>query len=148
MFLASRCAALNARDFRCPVPKALPSQSLADFERPIFDRLIDDIGQETAFEALALFLAETGPQLRRMSELLANGDRARLKREAHSLKSASATLGFLGTSAAAKHLESVSETLAENELIPLLLNLDRQFLTARRAAPRLTPESPDPVRRS
>jgi histidine phosphotransfer protein HptB len=121
----------------------LPSQFSADFERPVFDRLIDDIGRETAFEALSLFLAETGPQLRRMSELLASGDRTRLKREAHSLKSASATLGFLGVSAAARHVESAAETLAAAELLALLPRLEHQFLAACRAAPRLMPESPE-----
>jgi HPt (histidine-containing phosphotransfer) domain-containing protein len=129
--------------FHVLVPQTLPSQSLADFEPPVFDRLIDDIGRETAFEALSLFLTETGSQLRRMSELLASGDRTRLKREAHSLKSASATLGFLGMSAAAKHVESVAETLAVAELLLLLPTLDRQFLAACRAAPRSTPESPE-----
>jgi histidine phosphotransfer protein HptB len=123
------------------VSQTVPRQSSADFEQPVFDRLIDDIGRETAFEALSLFLAETGPQLRRMSELLASGDRTRLKREAHSLKSASATLGFLGMSAAAKHVESVAETLAAAELLALLPTLDHQFLTACRAAPRPMSES-------
>jgi histidine phosphotransfer protein HptB len=120
----------------------LPSHSVADFERPIFDRLVEDIGRETAFQALSLFLAETGPQLQRMGELLASGDRTRLKRAAHSLKSASATLGFLGFSAAAKHVESVAETLAPTEFLALLPSLDRQFLAACRAAPRPTPENP------
>jgi HPt (histidine-containing phosphotransfer) domain-containing protein len=128
--------------FPVRVPETLPDQSAADFERPVFDRLIEDIGRETAFEALSLFLTETGPQLRRMGELLASGDRARLKRDAHSLKSASATLGFLGFSAAAKHVESVAETLATAELLALLPSLDQQFLAACRAAPRLTPENP------
>jgi histidine phosphotransfer protein HptB len=104
--------------------------------------LVEDIGRETAFQALSLFLVETGPQLQRMGELLASGDRTPLKRAAHSLKSASATLGFLGFSAAAKHVESVAETLAPAELLALLPSLDRQFLAACRAAPRPTPENP------
>jgi histidine phosphotransfer protein HptB len=124
------------------VPEILSSQAVVDFEQPIFDRLIEDIGRETAFEALSLFLTETGPQLRRMGELLASGDRARLKRDAHSLKSASATLGFLGFSAAAKHVESVAETLEAADLLALLPNLDRQFLAACRAAARLTAQGP------
>jgi HPt (histidine-containing phosphotransfer) domain-containing protein len=125
------------------VSEILPTQSAADFERPVFLRLIEDIG-ETAFEALSLFLNETATQLRRMDELVASGDRTRLKREAHSLKSASATLGFLGFSAAAKHVESAAETLAADELLGLLSTLDQQFLVARRAAPRSTPGSPNP----
>jgi histidine phosphotransfer protein HptB len=123
------------------MPEALPDQPAADFERPVFDRLIEDIGRDTAFEALALFLAETGPQLRRMGELLASGDRTRLKRDAHSLKSASATLGFIAFSAAAKHLESVAEALTPAELLALLPSLDERFLAACRAAPRLTSEN-------
>jgi len=79
-----------------------------------------------------------------MDELVASGDRTRLKREAHSLKSASATLGFLGFSAAAKHVESAAETLAADELLGLLSTLDQQFLMARRAAPRSAPGSPNP----
>jgi HPt (histidine-containing phosphotransfer) domain-containing protein len=126
------------------VSEILPTHSVADFERSVFLRLIEDIGEETAFEALSLFLSETATQLRRMDELAASGDRMRLKREAHSLKSASATLGFLGFSAAAKHVESAAETLAAAELHGLLSTLDQQFLAARRAAPRLTPESPNP----
>jgi HPt (histidine-containing phosphotransfer) domain-containing protein len=126
------------------VSEILPTQSAADFERPVFLRLIEDIGEETAFEALSLFLNETATQLRRMDELVASGDRTRLKREAHSLKSASATLGFLGFSAAAKHVESAAETLAADELLGLLSTLDQQFRVARRAAPRSTPGSPNP----
>jgi HPt (histidine-containing phosphotransfer) domain-containing protein len=123
--------------------RSVPIQSVADFDRPVFDRLIEDIGDETAFEALSLFLSETGSQLLRMNELLANGDRTRLKREAHSLKSASATLGFLNFSATAKQLESIAETPGAAELPELLANLDRQFLAARRAAPQLMPENRD-----
>ena len=123
------------------MPESLSDQSVADFERPVFDRLIDDIGRETAFEALSVFLSETGPQLRRMGELLASGDRTHLKRDAHSLKSASATLGFMGFSAAAKHVESVAETLAPAELLALLPTLDQRFLAACRAASRLTSEN-------
>ena len=126
----------------------MPIQSAAEFERPVFLRLIEDIGKETAFEALSLFLNETAAQLRRMSELVANGDRTRLKREAHSLKSASATLGFLGFSVAAKRVESAAETFAAAELLGMLSTLDQEFLTARRVAFGLTPESLTPDMRS
>jgi len=135
---APRC---SEHDFPALVREILPSQSVADFEPPVFDRLIEDIGRETAFEALTLFLAETGPQLQRMSELLASGDRARLKREAHSLKSAAATLGFLSFSAAAKHIESIADTLAAGELLPLLSALEQKFRAAGQAASRLTSDA-------
>jgi len=120
---------------RVSVPSILPLSPPADFDRAVFDRLIADIGSDTAFEALALFLTETGQQLRRMDEMLAAGDRPRLKRDAHSLKSAAATLGFAGLSAAAKAFEAVAESLAASELRGLLSVLNRRFSDASRAAP-------------
>jgi HPt (histidine-containing phosphotransfer) domain-containing protein len=122
------------------VPHSLPISPAAEFDRPVFDRLIDDIGRDTAFQALALLLAETGPQLRRMDEMLAEEDRTRLKREAHSLKSAAATLGFLSLSVAAKEVEIAAEGVAAGELRALLTVLGHKFLAAGRVAPRPPPE--------
>jgi HPt (histidine-containing phosphotransfer) domain-containing protein len=57
--------------------------------------------------------------------------RARIGREAHSLKSAARTFGYLRLAALALHLERTADALGEAEYCDLLARMDAAFAAAR-----------------
>ena len=72
---------------------AQPDLEPAFDSRP-FALLVSEIGEETAAEALAIFVEETDARLPRLRTLASLDDRVKLEREAHSLKGAAATFGL------------------------------------------------------
>ena len=65
----------------------------------------DDYGDETLGEVVAIFVSSSGEQIEAVRVALACGDIKRLEREAHSLKSAAASLGADELSGIAAQLE-------------------------------------------
>ena len=73
----------------------------------VLDGLRDSVEGDTAFviELIEAFLADSATQLDAIEAAVAAGDADALVRPAHTLKSASATLGAMPLSAAARTLE-------------------------------------------
>jgi HPt (histidine-containing phosphotransfer) domain-containing protein len=88
-------------------------------EMPLFQQatlveLISELGKEDTAEVLKIFLADTSSKMSAIaSDLQA---RSTIKREAHSIKSSSATFGFVELSRLARELESGAEAMSPAEL--------------------------------
>ena len=84
-------------------------------EMPLFQQatlvaLISELGKEDTAEVLKIFLADTSSKMSAIaSDLQA---RSTIKREAHSIKSSSATFGFVELSRLARELESGAEAMS------------------------------------
>jgi HPt (histidine-containing phosphotransfer) domain-containing protein len=112
--VASACPASDA-----PAPATAPVRDAID--RSTLDRFVDELGVDVAREIIAVFLRDTQARLAVMPDLL--GDRPRLSREAHSLKSAAATLGLSGLAKRAARIERGGDVLHHRQL--LVLHRDR-----------------------
>jgi len=99
--------------------------------------LVQELGADTTAMILAQFLAELDARLARLATLAQALDRAVLRREAHSLKSAAASMGLEALSSAAAQLEHAAELAT-----PDALRDDTAGLTAlaQRALSLLPPE--------
>lgn len=88
-------------------------------EMPLFQQatlveLISELGKEDTAEVLKIFLADTSSRMSAIaSDLQA---RSTIKREAHSIKSSSATFGFVELSRLARELESGAGAMSPAEL--------------------------------
>jgi HPt (histidine-containing phosphotransfer) domain-containing protein len=93
----------------------------------------EDLGEEDAADVLRAFLDDT--QLK-VNALSSDGQRAHIKTEAHSLKSSSATFGFLRLSELGRSLESGTETMATGdvqkaiEIIQAVFDITERFARA------------------
>jgi HPt (histidine-containing phosphotransfer) domain-containing protein len=84
------------------------------FDRTVFDELNAELGAEDTAEVLKTFLADTS---RKMSIVASDAPvRPTIKREAHAIKSSSATFGFVELSRLARELESSVETMGLSQL--------------------------------
>ena len=84
------------------------------FQQATFVALISELGKEDTAEVLKIFLADTSSKMSAIaSDLRA---RSTIKREAHSIKSSSATFGFVELSRFARQLESSAEAMSLTEL--------------------------------
>lgn len=99
-------------------------------EPDAFDALVREIGRDGACEVRAVFWAETGARLRMFRDIAFAPHRARIEREAHSLKSAAQTFGYRRLSALALRLEREAATLAETEYGELLQQMDAAYAAA------------------
>lgn len=88
-----------------------------DIDDDTIAALVQAVGVETAKELTGFFIEETHTRLGRMAGLVATlgqGDNwAALERDAHSLKSASASFGLPGLSGQAKTLEGTATSASD-----------------------------------
>jgi hypothetical protein len=112
----------------CPASERPPtalSQEPDAMDRSTLDRFVAEMGIEMAQQIIAVFLRDTRSRLAAMPDLL--GDRNRLSREAHSLKSAAATLGLNRLAAGAARIEREANSLGATDLIEALKGLAASF---------------------
>ena len=83
---------------------AAAGSALPILDRAVLDELREVIGAETT-NIIDVFLDDTGPLVRRLQEAAIAPDPEQLRELAHSLKSASANVGALALSAAARRVE-------------------------------------------
>ena len=88
-------------------------------EMPLYNpatllELTSELGREDTAEVLKIFLADTSSKMSAIAPDLQA--RSTIKREAHSVKSSSATFGFVELSRLARELESGAEAMSLAEL--------------------------------
>jgi HPt (histidine-containing phosphotransfer) domain-containing protein len=96
-------------------------------------RFLEDEDQPNVVaELVALFIEHTPPKLAQLSEAIATGDTAALKRAAHSLKGSSANVGARGMQTICERLEYGSaDAIAD---APALLGLlETEFVVVQQA---------------
>lgn len=82
---------------------------------------------ELADRIIQRYLSTAGPEIDSLSELATQGDRVALRREAHRVLGAAATVGAVGVEAAARALE---EAIAEGADGPPLSSLVERVVAA------------------
>ena len=87
-----------------PVEDTPHAAALPVLDREVLDELRELAGSETA-TIIDVFLDDTAPLVRRLQEAAVAPDLEQLRELAHSLKSASANVGAMALSAAAKRVE-------------------------------------------
>jgi len=116
----------------------------AELDRAAFEELAEEIGRDGACEIRAVFFAETEARLKLLRRLSLNADRARIGREAHSLKSAAATFGYRRLATFARQIEKSADQLSREEYLELLDDVDRAY-AAGRALDRQCEEQPSTI---
>ncbi|MDQ2080135.1 ATP-binding protein [Xanthobacteraceae bacterium Astr-EGSB] len=101
---------------RDPNPASLP----AGFDHAALQGVIEDLGVEDAAEILKTFLNANVRRVADMHEWARSGERSDLEREAHSLKSAAALLGFVKLSEQARAFEKDVAGLDHADLVERL----------------------------
>ena len=118
---------------------AAPKQKAFDAEPArepgAYEALVREIGEDGASEVRDVFWSETSARLQLFRALAIAQHHARIAREAHSLKSAAATFGYVRLAALALRLEKSAETLGEAEFHDLLNLMDAAFDAARAQEP-------------
>jgi HPt (histidine-containing phosphotransfer) domain-containing protein len=98
-------------------------------DAPIYNKaaylsFCDDVGAEDAAEVLVAFFEDTGLKVNALPSL---ADRQVIKREAHSIKSSSATFGFARLSALGRDLEFGAETTSPADLQTMIAAIQQAF---------------------
>jgi len=107
------------------------SESIA-FNMTLFRELSDELGEADTLEVLKTFLADTANKMKTLQASC--GDRGILKREAHSIKSSSATFGFHQLAQLARELERDSETIPAARLQQVIDQIHEAYEAAARFA--------------
>jgi HPt (histidine-containing phosphotransfer) domain-containing protein len=92
-----------------------------------FEELAREIGHEGAREVRAVFWNDTNARLKRFRELALDPHRARIAREAHSLKGSARTFGYRRLAMLALQLETSIEALTDAGYIDLLNRIDAAY---------------------
>lgn len=100
-----------------------------------FDALVREIGEDGACEVRAVFWSETCARLKLFRTLALGQHRARITREAHSLKSTARTFGYLRLATLALRLESTADAIGEAEFGDLVQQMDAAFTAAKAQDP-------------
>ena len=116
-----------------PAQKALDSEPAR--EPRAYDALVREIGEDGAREVREVFWSETCARLQLFRTLSLAQHQARIAREAHSLKSAAGTFGYVRLAALALRLEKTAETLGDSEFQGLLDRMDAAYEAARAQEP-------------
>ncbi|MCK1744165.1 Hpt domain-containing protein [Bradyrhizobium sp. 139] len=118
---------------------AAPMQKTVDVEPArepgAYQALVREIGEDGACEVRDVFWTETCARLQLFRTLSLAQHHARIVREAHSLKSAAGTFGYVRLAALALRLEKTAETLHETEFHDLLDLMDAAYAAARAQEP-------------
>ncbi|MHC2623778.1 HPt (histidine-containing phosphotransfer) domain-containing protein [Bradyrhizobium huanghuaihaiense] len=116
-----------------------PVQGTFDFEPArepgAYAALVHEIGEDGAGEVRAVFWSETCARLQLFRTLSLGQHHGKIAREAHSLKSAAGTFGYVRLAALALRLEKTAETLGETEFRDLLDRMDAAYAAARAQEP-------------
>ncbi|MBR0716915.1 Hpt domain-containing protein [Bradyrhizobium liaoningense] len=95
-----------------------------------FEELVREIGHDGACEVLAVFWDDTDARLKRFRELALDQHRARIAREAHSLKGSARTFGYRRLAALALQLETSVEVLTDADYCNLMDRVDAAYAAA------------------
>ena len=110
----------------------VPLRELEPLREPgAFGALVREIGEDGAGEVRAVFWSDTSSRLKLFRTLELGQHRARIGREAHSLKSAARTFGYLRLAALALRLEGTADTLDDADFSDLLQQMDEAFTAAK-----------------
>ena len=113
-------------------PDAAPLREPEPLREPgAFAVLVREIGEDGASEVRAVFWSETSARLKLFRTLALDQHRARIAREAHSLKSTARTFGYLRLAALALRLENTADVLGDAEYHDLLRQMDTAFTAAK-----------------
>ncbi|MBR0971634.1 MULTISPECIES: Hpt domain-containing protein [Bradyrhizobium] len=116
-----------------------PAQTVLDAETArepgAYEALVREIGEDGAGEVRDVFWSETCARLQLFRALWLAQHRARIAREAHSLKSAAGTFGYVRLAALALRLEKTAEKLGDAEFRDLLDLMDAAYAAARAQEP-------------
>jgi signal transduction histidine kinase/DNA-binding response OmpR family regulator len=112
-----------------PLPFAQPESSnqTATFDSGVIDQLAEDIGQEGAMMVLDAFIEDAPKRLESIAAAALNSDGEGMRLELHTLKSASASVGFMGVSALSSELEMKAAGLDPDGMHAASLTLNEQF---------------------
>jgi len=100
-------------------------------DRGAYQELAREIGDEGAREIRTVFLTETDARLKLLRQLLPDTHRAKIGREAHSLKSAAGTFGYRRLANLALQVERHADTLANDEYLRLLDKIEAAYADGR-----------------
>lgn len=117
-----------------------PAQETLDAE-PVrepgaYQALVREIGEDGAREVRDVFWSETYARLQLFRTLSLAQHHARIAREAHSMKSAAGTFGYVRLAALALRLERTAERLGDAAFRDLLDLMDAAYAAARAQEPR------------
>jgi HPt (histidine-containing phosphotransfer) domain-containing protein len=101
-----------------------------------YETLVREIGEDGANEVRDVFWSQTCERLQLFRTLAIAQHPGRIAREAHSLKSAARTFGYLRLAALSLQLETAAEVLGEAEFCDLLDLMDEAYAAARAQEPR------------
>jgi len=117
-----------------PAQKALDAEPAR--EPRAYEALVREIGEDGAREVREVFWSETSARLQLFRTLSLAQHHGRIAREAHSLKSAAGTFGYVRLAALALTLEQTAERLGDVEFRDLLDLMDAAHAAARVQEPR------------
>ncbi|MGY3448829.1 ATP-binding protein [Bradyrhizobium sp. USDA 4353] len=100
-------------------------------DREAYSELVGEIGDDAAQEIRDVFFSETDARLKLFRKLSLDGERIKIGREAHSLKSAAGTFGYRRLATYALALEKSAPRLSAKEYSELLDNIDAAYAAAR-----------------
>lgn len=116
-----------------PAQRALDAEPAR--EPRAFEALVREIGEDGACEVREVFWSETCARLQLFRTLALAQHRARIAREAHSLKSSAGTFGYVRLAALALQLEKTAESLGDAEFRAHLDVMDAAYAAARAQEP-------------
>ena len=96
-----------------------------------YEELVREIGEDGAGEVRTVFWSDTDARLKLLRDLTLAEQRARIGREAHSLKSAARTFGYLRLAALAQQLEQDAAMIDEAAHGALVEAMDAAYAAAR-----------------
>ena len=118
---------------------AAPAQKAPDAEPArepgAYEALVREIGEDGACEVRDVFWSETCARMQLFRTLSLAQHHARIAREAHSLKSAAGTFGYVRLAALALQLEKTAGDLGEAEFRALLDLMEAAYAAARAQEP-------------
>jgi len=116
-----------------PMPKALDAAPAR--EPGAYEALVREIGEDGACEVRDVFWSETCARLQLFRTLSLARHLARITREAHSLKSAAGTFGYVRLAVLALRLEKTAGRLGDAGFCDLLDLMDAAYAAARAQEP-------------
>ena len=103
-------------------------------DRATLEELVEAIGADGVRAAFDVFVSETIARLDLMRKLSCNGDRDRIKDEAHTLKGASGTLGLCQVSELARTIERTALSITPADYVDMVDRLAACFRAGRHQA--------------
>ena len=114
-----------------PATRANDASAATCFNRAVYNELAEILGPEDTILVIDVFMTETGRQIDFMRHAAKRSDTSAVKREAHAIKSSSASLGFIEVGELAKAIESEALGLNWPALDARLAALSSAFTEAR-----------------